>query len=207
MSNENKSFLDNAYGVGEATETHELYRDWAGSYDDELRENGYASPARCAQALKEAAGGTDGTVMDVGCGTGLSGEALRAAGFTVIDGNDFSEEMLEIARGKGVYRELFKTDLNDPLPFEPGDYDHIAAVGVFSPGHAPPAFLHEAMAKLGPGGCMAFTLNEHALADPGYEGAIRDLVDAGGAELLFKEHGDHLPGIGLKATVCVLRKR
>lgn len=204
---ENKRFLDNVYGLDEARDTKQLYRDWAESYDDELRENGYVSPQRCAAALKDAAGSTEGPLLDVGCGTGLSGEAFAAAGFAPIDGTDFSEEMLEIARAKGVYRNLLNSDASDPLPFEPGAYRHMAAVGLFSPGHAPASLIHDAVAKLPSGGCLVFTLNEHALEDASYEGAIREVVDAGGAELLFKEHGDHVPGIGLKATVCVLRKR
>ncbi|MGM0586630.1 MAG: class I SAM-dependent DNA methyltransferase, partial [Pseudomonadota bacterium] len=137
MSNEPKRFLDEVYGLDEAPDTKDLYRDWAATYDAELAEQGYVSPQRCAQALKDAAEGARGPLHDLGCGTGLSGEAFAEAGFDPIDGSDFSEEMLKIARDKGVYRDLLKADLNTPLPFEDEAYAHIAAVGVFSPGHAP----------------------------------------------------------------------
>ena len=62
------------------------------------------------------------------------------------------------------------------------------------------------MALLPPGGCFVYTLNDHALADWSYEGAMREIVDSGSASLVFKEHGDHLPKIDLRATVVVLRK-
>ena len=40
----------------------------------------------------------DSKIIDFGCGTGLAGEQLAVVGFTTIDGNDGSEEMLEIAK-------------------------------------------------------------------------------------------------------------
>ena len=40
----------------------------------------------------------DSKIIDFGCGTGLAGEQLAIVGFKTIDGNDGSEEMLEIAR-------------------------------------------------------------------------------------------------------------
>ena len=39
----------------------------------------------------------DKIIADIGCGTGLSGEAFISEGFYNIDGTDFSNEMLEIA--------------------------------------------------------------------------------------------------------------
>ncbi|MDH3453013.1 MAG: methyltransferase domain-containing protein, partial [Gammaproteobacteria bacterium] len=91
--------------------------------------NGYVTPGRCAQALADLAPDKSAPLLDLGCGTGLSGEALRAAGFATLDGTDFSEEMLTLARAKpGLYRNLILGDLNNPLPGAPGDYANVAAV-------------------------------------------------------------------------------
>lgn len=207
MPDADKGFLDCAYAVEDSEATKALYRDWAASYEDEVRANGYVTPARCAEALAGLVSDKDAPLLDLGCGTGLSGEAFKAAGFNTIDGTDFSEEMLAHARRKpGLYRNLIRGDLNNPLPAKAGDYAHIAAVGVFSPSHAPAAMIDQVMALLPPGGCFVFSLNDHALEDPSYDERIRALADAGTAEVAFREYGDHLPKQGIKAEVCILRK-
>ena len=207
MSGADKGFLDRAYDLEGAEATKALYKDWAESYEAEVRANGYVTPARCAEALAGQVPDKAAPLLDLGCGTGLSGEAFKAAGFATIDGTDFSEEMLAYARRKpDLYRTLVRGDLTNPLPAKPGDYAHIAAVGVFSPGHGPPEMIDQVMALLPPGGCFVFSLNDHALADPDYEGRMRAVVEAGTAEIVFREYGDHLPKQDLKAAVCVLRK-
>ncbi|MEO1551094.1 MAG: methyltransferase domain-containing protein [Pseudomonadota bacterium] len=202
-----KTYLDTVYDIEDADATKALYGEWAASYDAEVRANGYATPARCAKALATFAEDTSAPLMDVGCGTGLSGEAFAQAGFSTLDGSDFSPEMMALARAKGIYRALYAADLSTPLPFELGDYNTIAAVGVLNPKHAPAETLDDVMTRLNPGGLFVFSLNDHALSDGSYEGRLREQVDGGSAELLFSEHGTHLPKIDLMSTVYVLRKR
>ena len=146
-------------------------------------------------------------VLDLGSGTGLSGVALRAAGFTTIDGAEPSAGMRDRATARGVYRAVVAIEPDDPLPFEPGAYAHVAAVGVISPGHAPPGTIDKALAILPAGGCLVFSLNDHALEEPDFPARAEAVVSEGMADLIFSEHGDHLPGIGLRSTVYVLRKR
>lgn len=208
MTAEQRRFLDSAYSLGTTEETRRHYDDWAASYDAELAENRYATPARCAAALARCAPDLSAPVLDIGCGTGLSGLALREAGFTTIDGTDLSAEMLEKAEAlQGVYRDLFAGDLNEPLPVSPGAYAHMTAVGVINPGHAPPETVDAVLALLPPGGCFVFSLNDHAMAEPEFPARVDEVTAAGTAECVFREHGPHLPGIGLEATVFVLRKR
>jgi SAM-dependent methyltransferase len=49
--------------------------------------------------------------LDLACGTGRIGTWLRARGVAAIDGVDLTPEMLEVARGKGVYRALRVADV------------------------------------------------------------------------------------------------
>lgn len=207
MSETTEGFLDKVYDLENREDTKALYADWAATYDAETRANGYVSPRRCAEALARFVEDRAAPILDVGCGTGLSGEAFAAAGFTTVDGTDFSPEMLAVAERKGVYRRLFPGAVESPLPVAPGDYAHVAAVGVFSPSHAPASLMDDALALLPRGGCFVFTLNGHALQDPSYTGRVRELVDAGGADLMMRERGPHMPKIGLEAEVVVLRKR
>lgn len=198
--------LDAAYAVESKEDVRALYADWASSYDAELTAQGYASPARSAAALAEFAPDRAAPLLDLGCGTGLSGAALAAAGFSCIDGTDFSPEMLAAARAKGVYRSLTQGDLEAPIPAVKGQYPSIAAIGVFSPQHGPAQLMEDAVALLPKDGLFVFTLNEHALAEPSYGWKLRELTDAGWARVLFKERGPHLPGIGLEAEVWVLQR-
>ncbi len=206
MAQAKKGFLDGAYKVEDPDATKSLYRDWAATYEEEVRNNGYVTPTRCATALAAMAEDPSAALLDLGCGTGLSGEALQAAGFTTLDGSDFSEDMLAFARKKGLYRNLVKGDLNNPLPARKGDYRYIAAIGVFSPGHAPAAMIADVMAVLPKGGLFVFSMNDHAMEDPSYEAEIERLIAAGTAEMAFKEYGEHLPGRGIKAFVIILQK-
>ncbi len=199
--------LDNAYGLNSADQTRDFYDKWAQTYDTEIAENGYQTPQRCADALAEFAPDKTVPILDIGCGTGISGATFRQAGFTTLDGCDFSSEMLAHAREKGVYRQIFNTNLENPFPFEQGTYTHITAVGVLNPGHAPAETLDEILNLLEPGGLFVFSLNDHALEDKTYEARINEHVDCASAELLFREYGEHLPKIDLKSSVYVLRKR
>lgn len=207
MTGENTTFLDQVYDLDDADSTKSLYDECADQYDRELREIGYASPARCAAALADAVADPSAPLHDLGCGTGLSGEAFREAGFTNIDGSDFSRPMLEIAESKkGVYQQLMVADLYHPLPFDDEAYANIAAVGVFSPGHAPPEMIDDVIAKLPIGGCFVFTLNDHALEMPGYRQHVDNLESNGRIEKVFDEYGEHLRRDGLKSQVCVVRR-
>lgn len=202
----NDNFLDNVYDLDSAEKTRAYYDKWADAYDDAMDENGYATPNRCAEALAEYVGDLTAPILDIGCGSGISGKALKAAGFAVIDGCDFSAQMLEFAQEKKVYRDLLNTNLENPFPFEPGAYGALAAVGVLNPGHAPATTLDDVLALLQPDGHFVFSLNDHALEDRSYEARLNEHLDAGTARLLFKDYGTHLPKIDLKSTVYVLQK-
>ena len=49
--------------------------------------------------------------LDLACGTGRIGTWLRGRGVPAVDGVDLTPEMLEVARGKGVYRALHVADV------------------------------------------------------------------------------------------------
>ena len=207
MSDEPRAFLDQAYGLDAPDDTRDFYANWADTYEAELRAEVYETPARCAAALAGCVSDRDLPLLDLGCGTGLSGEAFRSAGFAVIDGTDFSPAMLAHARSKpGLYRKLSQSDLAHPLPAAPGEYPNMAAVGVFSPGHAPPSMIEAVLERLPAGGCFVFSLNDHAMAMPGYSRTIDRIVAAQTASMGFDQYGPHLRGRGLGSRIVVLRK-
>ena len=62
------------------------------------------------------------------------------------------------------------------------------------------------MNGLATGGRIVLSFNDHALEDPANEAKLQAHIDAGKARMLFKEYGDHLPGIGVNSNVYVLEK-
>ena len=201
-----KGFLNKAYGVKDADSVRQLYDDWAATYEAEIAENGYATPGRCAEALAGHAADKSAPILDFGCGTGLSGLALKLAGFETIDGVDVSADMLKGAESKGIYRNLSRIEPGGGLPGEPGDYAAIAAIGVIGAGAAPIDVFDTLMHHLDQGGYLVLSLNDHALADPVNEAKISEWVDCGAARLLVRDYGPHLPGIDLKSNVYVIEK-
>jgi len=198
-----KKFLDKAYGGRDA---RQLYAEWAASYEEELTENGYATPGRCAAALHALMPDPTLPILDFGCGTGLSGLALRLAGFTAIDGIDLSEDMLKQAAGKNIYRTLTQTEPDVVLHHNPGDYAAIAAIGVIGAGAAPISVFDTLMEGLASSGLLVFSFNDIALADPENEAKLHSWLNNGQAQELFREYGEHIPGIDLKSNVYVIEK-
>ncbi len=157
-------YLRKTYDLDGAAKVAAHYDAWAATYERELADNGYITPQRCAAALRRFATDPGEPVIDLGCGTGLSGIALRDEGFTTIDGFDFSPEMLALARTKiGVYRRLDRVDLSQPLDVSPREYVNACAAGVVNPGHAPKAAIGYVLDILPSDGRFVFSLNDHAL--------------------------------------------
>lgn len=207
-NNDPKRFLDNAYTVKTGAETRELYDRWAEVYDEELAENDYRQPQRCAEALRQRlAPGADIELIDIGCGSGLSGVALRAAGYQLIDGCDFSTGMLEKAELSGAYRRLFEADLNAP-PLDAADdtYDAAACVGIFSFGHVQVDALDDIMRVVKPGGWLVIGLNDHFYREGALTAKLDALAAAGGIADREDTFGEHIVGTGLTGWVVVAQK-
>jgi len=200
-----KEYLQQVYDLGGQAETDAYYTAWAETYDAELTGQGYRTPARCADALAQFVPSGQ-AILDIGCGTGLSGAAFAATGFTNICGQDINPEMLKVAEAAGIYRELRLSDLAEQFPFERGTYAAIAAVGVIGIGAAPASLLSESLHMLSAGGHLVFSYNDHALAVAEYTDELKAVVGSGLAQEVFSEHGPHFDGLNSMSTVYVLRR-
>ncbi|XP_040583134.1 18S rRNA (guanine-N(7))-methyltransferase [Lepeophtheirus salmonis] len=61
-------------------------------------------------------------ILDLGCGSGLSGEVLEENGHFWI-GMDISSAMLNVAREREVEGDLILSDMGDGIPFRAGSFD------------------------------------------------------------------------------------
>ena len=186
-------------------ETRDLYTEWAGSYDADVTSAGYATPGRIAAALAGCMSERTAPVLDFGCGTGLSGLALAAQGFTTLDGTDITPEMLKRAETTGAYRHLWLGDPDLPPTVTAPGYRAITATGVVSLGAAPPETLSVLLALLNPGDLLALSYNDATLADPRFTDAMATAC-AGAARMRVEEYGPHLVEKDMGSTVYVLEK-
>ena len=186
-------------------ETIAVYAGWAETYDADVTGRGYHTPDRIAAALTQFLQ-PDALILDYGCGTGLSGQALKRAGFHHLHGTDITAQMLEKAAATGIYEKTWLSDAGQ-LNFTKGAYAAIVAAGVISLGAAPPDILAPLVAKLGPGGLLALSFNDPTLADDTYAEALGTEIAHGRVEVLFRENGPHLDDVDMRSDVIVLRRQ
>ena len=157
--------LDDAYALETPDDNRRLYASWADTYDTEFIEaKGYRYHLEVTRVLVRD-GVPDGPVLDVGCGTGQVGAALRDAGVVVFDGVDISPEMLDQADRRGIYRTLSEADLTQTLPLDDDVYAAVISAGTFTHGHLPPEPLGELIRILAPGGRAAIGINAAHFAE------------------------------------------
>ena len=136
-----------------------LFDQFAGDYDQRMRGRlGYAAPS----ILRDLAGllldpkMKTFHVLDLGCGTGLSGLAFKPIAKRLV-GVDLSPRMLEKAREHGVYDLLITGDVESLPPQVGGPFDlAIAADVLVYLGDLNPLFS-AVRARLKPGGLWLFT--------------------------------------------------
>ena len=164
-----------AFGPDDRAE--DVYDRWAASYDHDLVENyGYNSPRLVASALADMVDDLAAPIVDHACGTGLSGVALRTAGFATIDGVDVSAEMLGEAAAKAVYRELVRADLTKPdVRLVHAPYAAMTLVGALAPGHLEPEDLPALMESVVPGAPVVIYFNAAYDVDHDYLGRVAQL--------------------------------
>ena len=75
--------------------------------------------------------GSLGSILDLGCGTSLTGEKNSASHCTNLEGIDLSKNMLEIAKSRNVYDKLDHVDIVEYLSNAMLDFDYFIATDVF----------------------------------------------------------------------------
>ncbi|EHS48802.1 Methyltransferase type 12 [Rhizobium sp. PDO1-076] len=92
-----------------------LFDQHAEAFEDILVEQlGYAVPALVRQRLQTLGLGPFKRLLDLGCGTGLTGGTLRDM-VDDITGIDISENMVELAHEKDLYETLYVAEIEDFL--------------------------------------------------------------------------------------------
>ncbi|WP_158806705.1 class I SAM-dependent methyltransferase [Beijerinckia sp. L45] len=123
----------------------------------------YHSPADLVAAMAEVGLWHFAHAIDLGCGTGLGGVALRPS-TEALTGVDLSSEMVATARKKAIYDRLAVGDICAFLGAEPvASADLVFAADVFVYVGDLAAILTETARVLRPGGTMAFSAQRCAV--------------------------------------------
>ena len=123
---------------GETTNTapreyvENLFDGYADKFDQSLVEKlEYKIPKILTElAVKEHGSGVLGTVLDLGCGTGLTGVEIKQFCST-LEGIDLSKKMLSQARIKNVYDKLNHIDIIEYLKTSELKFDYFISTDVF----------------------------------------------------------------------------
>jgi len=202
-----KAFLRDAYALVTESDTLTFYDRWAEEYDAQLQRGlHYVAPSALSRALARHCAADGAAVLDVGCGTGLTGCCLRGIGFSTIDGLDFSAAMLDQARRKGVYRHLIEADLNGILPFDDGAYGAAISTGTFTLGHVGPEPMDELLRALAPGAVFACSVHAKIWDCKGFAAKFGALQSSGTIRALEQRTGCFFEGGEPVAIYCVFQK-
>ena len=153
-----------------------LYDEWANDYDNDLiNEYGYIAPKLTADKFKALVLKKNLKIIDVGCGTGLVGQALYENGYKNIDGYDISPEMLKIAKQSKFYKELKQIDLNDKPTNLSETYDVLICVGSFGYGALEPIAIRHLIGLVKSGGLLFIFMNAEPFKSQNYQKHISTL--------------------------------
>ena len=122
---------------------------------------GYKGHVLCVEAFNKAMqskdifpeANKDIKILDAGAGTGIIGEMLVQQGYSNIDALDISEEMLNLAKKKNIYKRYICAALSDvPIDdIQTGEYDVTLCAGTIVYGQAKPSALDECVRHVRPG--------------------------------------------------------
>ena len=92
-------------------------------------------------------------ILDAGAGTGAIGEMLKARGYTNVDALDISQEMLNLAAPKNLYKKLICAPLKDTHmdEVETAEYDVVLCAGTIVYGQVKPGALEQCARFVKPG--------------------------------------------------------
>lgn len=148
-----------------------VFDHYAPTFDAHLVDKlGYQVPRQLVDLIAASPCGQrhDLRVLDLGCGTGLVGAAIKPHAAELV-GVDLSPKMLERAAQKNVYNRLVCADLVSMMQSEPdAHYDIILAADVFIYVGVLDDVVTQAQRLLKPGGMLCFSVESSSSPDAGY---------------------------------------
>ena len=173
--------------------TRRAYDSWSAAYDTDLNPH----LALEHEAVVGLVGPRKGMrILDAGCGTGRYAAEFASKGAQVV-GIDFSERMLEVARGKLPQASFKRCDLRRRLPLRNGWFDRINCAQTLKHLKSLRGTFREFGRILKAGGCLVFSVTHPDMDWDGYEMRTRVGVDLPAeSDIYHHRFCDYLEWIG-----------
>lgn len=133
----------------------ELYDDWD-TYEEDVLNVDYKGPQKGAALFAEVCPDRKISVLDCGAGSGLSGQGLYDEGFKNLHALDISQNILDIAKKRGIYKTLVCSEAGNAskLPYEDDKFDALYSVGCVGPFSMRMVAMKEWVRIVKPGGVI-----------------------------------------------------
>jgi predicted TPR repeat methyltransferase len=172
-----------------------IYKNFAGTYETRMLEDlKYAGPQRMLEGITAVAGEQTGlTVLDLGCGSGLAGLAIKPRAARLI-GVDLSPEMIELARARNIYDQLEVSEITEWLDKGDTPFDLITCCDCLIYFGDLTPIMAAAARRLKPGGLFAISMELGK--NPPYQ-----ITDTG----RYAHHPDHVREAAARSGLTVER--
>ena len=171
-------WLKTVYSETSSLKLNKHYKKWSNSYDQDMKEWGYAYPVQLKKILNKNLKLKKGIkILDAGCGTGYVAEALIELKFKNIIGIDFSRAMLEIAKQKKIYSRLICQSLNETIKLRSNQFELVVCTGVLTSGHVGPNSIQELIRVVKPQGYFVCSIAESIFKKNGFNKEIENLTE------------------------------
>src|SRR5690606_35286334 len=91
-------------------DVREGYGEWVRDYEQVVQDE---MDIRLFEKVTTVDWSAAGAILDLACGTGRIGAWLQTRTSAPIDGIDLTPQMLDVARGKNIYRALHEGNITD----------------------------------------------------------------------------------------------
>lgn len=162
----------------------DVYANWASQYDKEVLQSARSSCHKPLVDYFDEAITQDFPdmpkdqlkIIDAGAGTGILGRYLEMIGYTSLHALDISQEMLDEAKKKNVYKRFICASLSDKrIPeIETGEFDAMICAGTLVKGHVRSSALIEMIRMVKIGGLLCFTIRSNEVDN--YQAKMDELV-------------------------------
>ncbi|HUO09721.1 MAG TPA: tetratricopeptide repeat protein [Phycisphaerae bacterium] len=157
-------------------------------FDEHLAHLNYRGPEFLREAINAVAPARKFDILDIGCGTGLSGAPFKDIATRLV-GVDFAASMIDHAKARAIYDELRTADLTAVLREAVAQWDLILAADVLIYiGDADDLFAAVKTA-LRPGGLFALTVEKSETDDLKLLRSLRYAHSLGYLRTLAHRHG------------------
>ncbi len=208
MAHKNREIWQKTYTAGCDEDLKDAYQCWAQEYDkDTTVHMGYVAPMLSSKMLDTCLESKQSEILDVGAGSGLVGQALKCLGYSRMDALDISPDMLEVAREKDVYENLYCASLAEPLAMEDNSYDAIICVGTFTFGHVNAHALDELTRITRPTGYLCFTVRDGIFQEYGFEEKLAVMTEQKVLEEVSVQEIPYLEKENVNSMLCAYQVR